>query len=257
MNNTALSITAMANDFAYNKSAAVNKSTALNGCAVTNISHTGFANKQRGFTLIELLVVLVIISMFSGMIVLSIGDNFSRELRSEAERFQRLVVAASDEAIFTSSQLGVVIDKSQYSLVRFDTVSQSWQPFTGQAFSLHSLPESMRLTWSVEGFSQPGSDDSPQDINFFGGGNTAGNESDEDDQLSEGSDPEPAGFGAENIVNERNIMPQILMLSSGEVTVFSVEFSAIKSVANNYVVAVISDGFSAPSIKSTNDNSSD
>ena len=257
MENTALSITATENIFAFNKSAAVNKSTTANGCAAKNIIHSGFAKKQRGFTLIELLVVLVIISMFSGMIVLSIGDNFSRELRSEAERFQRLVVAASDEAIFTSSQLGVVIDKSRYSLVRFDTVSQSWQPFTGQAFSLYSLPESMRLTWSIEGFSRPGSDDSPQEINFFGSGNSTGNESDEDDQLSEDSDLEQAGFGAENIVNERNIMPQILMLSSGEVTVFSVEFSAIKTVANNYVVAVISDGFSAPSIKSTNDNSSD
>jgi len=262
MDNTALSITATVNDFAVNKRAAVNKSPAannspaVNGCAVTNISHSVSTTKQRGFTLIELLVVLVIISMFSGMIVLSIGDNFSRELRSEAERFQRLVVAASDEAIFSSSQLGVVIDKSQYSLVRFDTVSQSWQPLTGQAFSVHSLPEAMQLTWKIEGFSQPGRDDSPQEINFFGSGNAADNKSDLDDQLNEDYDLDQASFGAEDSVNGRNIMPQILMLSSGEVTVFSVEFSAIESVANSYVVTVISDGFSSPSIKSTNDNSS-
>jgi len=210
--------------------------------------------KQSGFTLIELLVVLVIVSMFSGMIVLSIGDNFSRELRSEAERFQRLVVAASDEAIYSSSQLGVVIDKNRYSLVRFDSVGQGWQPFTGQAFRLYSLPESMQLSWSIEGFSQPGNENAPQDISF--GGNSSGNKY-TDDEKFEAYSNEFNDYGDESDVVERDIMPQILMLSSGEVTVFSVEFSAIESVANGHIIAVISDGFSTPSIKSIRDNLND
>jgi general secretion pathway protein H len=195
----------------------------------------GFFNSianQRGFTLIELLVVLVIISMFSGMIVLSIGDNFSRELRGEAERFQRLVVAATDEAIYTSSQLGVVIDKNSYSLVRLDTVSQSWQPFNTQAFRMHSLPESMKMTWSVDGFTRPGTEDAPQDLSFGDDAVDANNNDDESD-----------GSGL-------NLTPQLLMLSSGEVSVFSVEFSAADNIANNQVVEVLSDGFSAPSIQS-------
>lgn len=195
----------------------------------------GFSNSianQRGFTLIELLVVLVIISMFSGMIVLSIGDNFSRELRGEAERFQRLVVAATDEAIYTSSQLGVVIDKNSYSLVRLDTVSQSWQPFNSQAFRMHSLPESMKMTWSVDGFTRPGTEDAPQDLSFGDDAVDANNNDDE----SEGS-----GL---------NLTPQLLMLSSGEVSVFSVEFSAADNIANNQIVEVLSDGFSVPSIQS-------
>ncbi|MDB2409588.1 type II secretion system minor pseudopilin GspH [Pseudomonadales bacterium] len=195
----------------------------------------GFSNSianQRGFTLIELLVVLVIISMFSGMIVLSIGDNFSRELRGEAERFQRLVVAATDEAIYTSSQLGVVIDKNSYSLVRLDTVSQSWQPFNTQAFRMHSLPESMKMTWSVDGFTRPGTEDAPQDLSFGDDAVDANNNDDESD-----------GSGL-------NLTPQLLMLSSGEVSVFSVEFSAADNIANNQIVEVLSDGFSAPSIQS-------
>ena len=252
MDNTAeLSTTATANSFA------VNKSTTLNERAADSRIYTGFANKPRGFTLIELLVVLVIISMFSGMIVLSIGDNFSRELRSEAERFQRLVVAASDEAIFTSSQLGVAIDKSQYSLVRFDPVSQSWLPLTGQAFRLHSLPESMKMSWSIEGFSRPGSDDAPQDINF-GDGNSSDSDDDDNDRVGAYGLADESDIDAENIAQKdiahKKITPQILMLSSGEVTVFTIEFSAIEAVANNYVVSVISDGFSLPSIKSIQDN---
>ena len=224
-------------------SCVVNKATAVNKCSSLNE-----AASQRGFTLIELLVVLVIISMFSGMIVLSIGDNFSRELRSEAERFQRLIVAASDEAIFTSSQLGVAIDKSRYSLVRLDPVSQSWLPLTGQAFRLHSLPESMKMSWSIEGFSRPGSDDTPQNINF-GDGNSSGSDDDEDDRIGAYDLGDESDIDLKNIA-QKNIVPQILMLSSGEVTVFSVEFSAIEAVANDYVISVISDGFSLPSIKS-------
>ena len=247
MDNTAeLSTTATANSFAVNKSTTVNERAAGSGI------YTGFANKSGGFTLIELLVVLVIISMFSGMIVLSIGDNFSRELRSEAERFQRLVVAASDEAIFTSSQLGVAIDKSQYSLVRFDPVSQSWLPLTGQAFRLHSLPESMKMSWSIEGFSRPGSDDAPQDINF-GDGNSSDSDDDDNDRVGAYGLADESDIDAENIAHKK-ITPQILMLSSGEVTVFTIEFSAIEAVANNYVVSVISDGFSLPSIKSIQDD---
>lgn len=195
----------------------------------------GFSNSianQRGFTLIELLVVLVIISMFSGMIVLSIGDNFSRELRGEAERFQRLVVAATDEAIYTSSQLGVVIDKNSYSLVRLDTVSQSWQPFNTQAFRMHSLPESMKMTWSVDGFTRPGTESAPQDLSFG---------DDAVDATNNGDESEGRGL---------NLTPQLLMLSSGEVSVFSVEFSATDNVANNQIVEVLSDGFSVPSIQS-------
>ena len=252
MDNTAeLSTTATANSFAVNKSTTVNERAAGSGI------YTGFANKSGGFTLIELLVVLVIISMFSGMIVLSIGDNFSRELRSEAERFQRLVVAASDEAIFTSSQLGVAIDKSQYSLVRFDPVSQSWLPLTGQAFRLHSLPESMKMSWSIEGFSRPGSDDAPQDINF-GDGNSSDSDDDDNDRVGAYGLADESDIDAENIAQKdiahKKITPQILMLSSGEVTVFPIEFSAIEAVANNYVVSVISDGFSLPSIKSIQDD---
>tara|TARA_B110000879_G_C10953146_1_gene424507 strand:- start:49 stop:789 length:741 start_codon:yes stop_codon:yes gene_type:complete len=232
-----LSFTAVPSSCVVNKATAVNKCSSLNEAA-----------SQRGFTLIELLVVLVIISMFSGMIVLSIGDNFSRELRSEAERFQRLIVAASDEAIFTSSQLGVAIDKSRYSLVRLDPVSQSWLPLTGQAFRLHSLPESMKMSWSIEGFSRPGSDDTPQNINF-GDGNSSGSDDDEDDRIGAYDLGDESDIDLKNIA-QKNIVPQILMLSSGEVTVFSVEFSAIEAVANDYVISVISDGFSLPSIKS-------
>ncbi len=222
----------------------------MDDCTFMHVTTSKTSLKQQGFSLIELLVVLIIIAMFSGMIVLSIGDNFSRELRTEAERFQRLVVAASDEAIYTSSQLGVVIDKNRYSLVRFDAISQSWLPFKGQAFRLHALPESMRVIWAVEGFSQPGSDNAPQDLSFGGGAVGGFGSNDKIDDLAVDED-DVSDSGS------LNILPQILMLSSGEVSAFTVDFLAVEELAHAQVVSVISDGFSAPVIKSISNDSSD
>ena len=59
---------------------------------------------QNGFSLIELVIVLLIIGFFSGMVLINVGSNFNRELRSEAERFQQIIIAGSDEAVFSSPE---------------------------------------------------------------------------------------------------------------------------------------------------------
>jgi len=113
------------------------------------------------------------------------------------------------------------------------------------------------MSWSIEGFSRPGSDDAPQDINF-GDGNSSDSDDDDNDRVGAYGLADESDIDAENIAQKdiahKKITPQILMLSSGEVTVFTIEFSAIEAVANNYVVSVISDGFSLPSIKSIQDD---
>ena len=62
----------------------------------------------NGFSLIELIIVILIIGFFSGMVLINVGNNFNRELRSEAERLQQIIIAGSDEAVFSSSEIGVI-----------------------------------------------------------------------------------------------------------------------------------------------------
>lgn len=199
---------------------------------------------QRGFTLIEVLVVLVIIGFFSGMVVLSIGDTFERTLRSEAERFQSLIVAAADEAVYTSSELGVLVEKNSYVLVRFDPIAQGWMPFAEKGFQPHLLPTSMLLSWEIEGFRRqnPDIDDQGdyQDSSKFGFGDDEG---DLDADRLNNSD-------AQRDNQILSVTPQILLLSSGELTAFTVDFGPAENVRNAHMVQVISDGFSLPSIKS-------
>ena len=47
------------------------------------------SSNLSGFTIIELLVVFFIIGLFSSFVLISISDNFLRELRNEAENFQK------------------------------------------------------------------------------------------------------------------------------------------------------------------------
>lgn len=211
----------------------------------------GHKKNSHGFTLIELMVVMFILAMFSGMVVLSIGDNFERELRAEAERLQSLIIAGSDEAVYTSSQLGVLLEKQAYLLVRFDPIAQSWLPFATQAFKPHKLPGTMRMQWKIEGFSRPNSDEESEssflDANEFNLGEEQGGEGSQ--QFSFGGDAnDPAADASNEIIS---LTPQILMLSSGELTAFSIDFEAADEVANKTQVQLLSDGFSKPSIKVT------
>ena len=189
--------------------------------------NSGFLS--RGFTLIELMVVLVILAFFSGMVVLSIGDSFARELRSEAERFHIVVQAASDEAVYSSSDIGVLMTDTGYTLMRVGPIAREWQGYTSGAFVEHSLDSLIRIRWTIEGFSRVApDDDSPGFLDREG-----------DDQH----------FSDSLVTDADAKTPQVLLLASGEVTAFAVDFFAADETAGSLVYRVESDGFSLPTIK--------
>ncbi len=191
-----------------------------------------------GFTLIELLVVLVILALFTGMVVISLGDNSVREMRAEAERFQSLVIAAADEAVFSSAQLGFVLDTDGYQVLQLDSLTGRWRPTGNQAFTEHRVPGSMTLDWNIEGFWRV--KDSYEtalqvDEDLFS--NNAG----QVDAFGEGQPLDPAD---EQLLD--TVTPHILVLSSGELTAFTVRFTPARDLDSGIAVEVTSDGFSMP-----------
>ena len=208
----------------------------------------------RGFTLIEILVVMVIIAMMLSMAVVSIGDNFQRQMRSEAERLQSLMMAAADEAIYNASELGIYLTEDSYTPLRYDQVAQGWVLIEQRPFNSHKLPEDMRIDWVVEGIARPVDSESIQfeEIEFL-----ASDENSDSDYLdgllsgaSQDENAAAAGSLASAVAQEVvYLTPQIYVLSSGEQTAFNVSFARNFESNVDSVITLVSDGFSAPYIK--------
>lgn len=208
--------------------------------STSSINKVGSTYSIKGFTLIELLVVLVILALFSSMVVLSIGDSFQRKLLAEAERLQSIMIAASDQAIYSSSELGFYFSDNEYRVLRWDNFSRSWVQPPLQQFLPYTLPEGMKVRLIVDGFLVPGIEDGEVlDIDFRN-----------DDENSDIS----VNLGEDNDLEEEgkatDLTPQVLLLSSAEISVFDATLYADESVGNSVSYKVHSDGFSLPRVRS-------
>ena len=208
------------------------------------------AHNQDGFSLIELVIVLLIIGFLSSMVIINIGNNFNRELRSEAERFQKIVIAGSDEAIFSSSEIGVIFQQNGYQLLRFNAALNLWEPYSNGTFEAYRLPETMSLVWSVEGYRRHAETDIVAPDDLFSNLQSYG-ESDSQSELNkilldQIDDPDNNLTGV--LLEGLDLTPELLLSSSGELPVFEVLFSAAKGVENPALIRVSSDGFSMPSV---------
>ena len=87
----------------------------------------------RGFTLIEILVVLVIIAILTAVAVLAFGQ-FGRGRREQmiADQFSRVIRVAEQQAILTSTVLGLGISSNGYQFYQYqlpvDHRAGYWQP---------------------------------------------------------------------------------------------------------------------------------
>lgn len=210
-------------------------------CTDSPTLHRPFA---AGFTLIELLVVLVIIAMFSGMVVVSIGDSLERRLLSEAERLQAVVIAASDEAVYSGNEYGVYLTKEGYTVLRWERLTRQWTINPAQAFTTHTLPEGIHMEWSIDGFIPP--DDRDLVKIDFGAGNTKTGEEEFSFAELEGEQQNTDLISAQQAIA---VQPQLLLLSSAEFAVFDVDFIPVEQSEARQRVRLSSDGFALPSIR--------
>ena len=172
-----------------------------------------------GFTLIELLVVIVIIGSLVSLAMLSVGGNQGRLLQDEAERLAALIGVLSEEATLDNREYGLLLDDQGYRVLRYDERLAVWQTAPGQRE--HRLPEFARLELKLEG--QPLKLAAPVLAKQDNPG------------LSEGDEAEAAPVTA---------APQLLILSSGELSPFSLRIE--ERAANGAAFSLASDGFALP-----------
>jgi general secretion pathway protein H len=149
---------------------------------------------QRGFTLLEISVVVVIVAVLATVAIIKIPHlgGGGRQLDEEMRRFTALVDLAGEEATLQGRDLGLHIDDDRYTFYVFDADQQTWQTLP-EELRERVLPEGIRLVLVLEGRAVTLKSDAAKD--------------DDDKDTSDTN----ADLGP---------VPQILVLSSGELTPF-------------------------------------
>jgi len=145
--------------------------------------------RQTGFTLIEIMVVVVIVAIMSTAVVPMMTKNANDILEEQADRFVALVNLAQDEAILQSRQLGLKVEAEGYSFLQRSDDGDNWLPFTEGPFRSRTVSSGTKSALYVE------------EVDIF--------------------------LAKESLDEEGNkkVKPQVFLLSSGEITPFSYEFS--------------------------------
>lgn len=171
------------------------------------------ARHQAGFTMIEVMLVIALMAVVAVAVVVNIRPpGPERELETEAKRFAALMEMAIEQAVFTSQQLGVVLDAEGYRFLRLD--KEVWVELENDPiFRPRKLPEYLRTKLELEGLPWL-----------------------EEDRLTAASDSLYEGLFEED---EELLLPQIFIYSYGEFSPFSVTFrveSDFDEIEQQYLV---------------------
>ena len=173
--------------------------------------HPGYG-RARGFTLIELLVVLVILGTLVSLAVLSVGNGAGRALRDEGDRLATVMALLLEEATLDNREYGLQLRSDGYRVLVYDDLNSRWQRHPDTAD--YQLPARLQLSLALDGAplqlaAVPGADD------------------EEEQPAAKGEAP-----------------PQLLLLSSGELSPFRLQLSERGKGGAAYELH--SDGFSLP-----------
>lgn len=158
--------------------------------------------KHKGFSLLELLVVIVIIAILFTFTTLAIRGTSPEELiQTEAERLDRLLQLALEEAILKGQEYGLEFSPNSYRFLVY--YEYTWQPLEGdKLLRERELPENMEFELEIEQI---------------------------DVLIEEAKDPDDE--------DEETPDPQVFLLSSGEITPeFSVRL-VMPGVDTSYIVS--------------------
>ncbi|MGP9669753.1 type II secretion system minor pseudopilin GspH [Pseudoalteromonas sp. AOP31-A2-14] len=160
------------------------------------------SNKVRGFSLIEMLFVLLIIGFATKMVVYSLDGGAEDELDKQALRLHTTINMASEFAILNQVELGFHIDEDVFEFLVFD--GEKWVTFDREKiFQPITIDERLELTLNLEdlAWSQENMLEQSNWRELMSGG--------DDESLLE---------------LQKLKIPQVLILSSGEVSAFQLTY---------------------------------
>ena len=152
--------------------------------------------RSAGFTLLELMVVLVIIGIILTFTMLSVGgDDIGELMEQETHRMTTLLELASDEAVLRGEELAVLFSEEGYEFLVL--IEERWQTTTEDGLlKAYTLPADIELRLEIEG--------EPPILTASAAGDEA------------------VVYEADDEEEEEELQPQVFILSSGEMTPFTV-----------------------------------
>ena len=179
-------------------------------------------HSHRGFTLIELLVVMVIIAIIASIGVISVNVADRDPSKGDAQQLADLAGLAAEQAIMQGQEYGLRLEAHGYSFYIYD--GRRWQPVQDDnVFYRRELGDEVTLTLQMEG-SPATLAPPPATLQDPEAATTAA----------------PAAATGES--EAQKDVPQVLLLSSGEIPPFEVDITGTATKAVYKVKGSLTDG---------------
>lgn len=161
---------------------------------------TYLRSRQAGFTLIEVMLVIVVIGMMVAAVQLNFANNKpEKKLEQEALRFAGVFNLAAEYGLLNNVELGLVIKDGSYEFVGYDGVSWTSIP-DNEMLASYKMPEELTIALNFDDL-----------------------EPDPEALVSRDLfEPEEDSFS--DTEEEEKVIPQVYILSGGDITPFKASF---------------------------------
>jgi len=166
---------------------------------------------HSGFTLIEVMVVVVLIGIIASLVQFNFAGKRPEDiLQQESLRFAAIFEVAAEYGMLNNIELGLIVKKDSYQFLGYD--GTQWTEIPEQDWQANvTLPEEVELTLEL--------DDLPIEEPMLFDADTF-KEKDEDDFTLLSKEEQ-----------EKKIIPQVYILSGGDLSPFSVTFRLTEELA--------------------------
>lgn len=184
--------------------------------------------RDSGFTLIELLVVIVIIGIITSMVTLSIGvlgrDN---DIEDQAKRLKAVIEQVKEESELQGRDIGLLIEKDGYLFMRYDYTAQHWQLMNNDDMTEYrQLPAGLQMRlWLEDREIVINTHQENQELLARTSSSSSSAQSTETQlgyQPNTNSNTTPSSL-------KEDVTPQIMILSSGDISPFELRISRDQS----------------------------